>query len=59
MILAKLCGLQTGMDLVVRIMCPPYTVSVGRLQIWFMVHYTHVIDQTVCAMFEYTKVYGL
>ena len=26
MLLAKLCGLQTGMNLVVRIMCPPYTV---------------------------------
>ena len=29
MLLAKLCGLQTGMNLVVRIMCPPYTVSTG------------------------------
>ena len=26
MLLSKLCGLQTGMNLVVRIMCPPYTV---------------------------------
>ena len=29
MLLAKLCGLQTGMSLVVRILCPPYTVSTG------------------------------
>ena len=34
MLLAKLCGLQTGMNLVVRIMCPPYTVRQGLLTAW-------------------------
>ena len=29
MLLFKLCGLQTEINLVVRIMCPLYTVSTG------------------------------
>ena len=60
-LLSKLCGMQTGMNLVVQIllpiiiMCSPYTVSVGRCGPatgrFMYVHCTHVIGQTVCVVF--------